>query len=147
MPIASRRGAAPAAVPTIVLLENEVLIRMPLAEYLRDCGYRVLEATSLAEAHALLNARMRVDLVFTKVRLSGGHNGFALANWVRRHHPAVKVLLAATVASAAEQAGNLCATGPMLVRPSGYQAVLRRIQTLLHRARRAGAGHGRSNCA
>lgn len=142
----ARSGAGQNSSATILLLENEVLIRMPLAEYLRECGYRVLEATTVAEAEALLNAGIHVDLVFTKVRLSGGRNGFALANWLRRHHPGIKVILAASVANAAEKAGDLCASGPT-PSPSHHGAVLRRIQQLLHHARRTGGGRGKDNVA
>ncbi len=147
MPTTSPTGTVAHFIPTILLLENEVLIRMPLAEYLRDCGYRVLEATTVAEAQAVLNAGMRVDLVFSKVRLAGSQNGFTLANWVRRHHRSTKVLLAASVANAAEKAADLCANGPMLVRPAQHEAVLQRIQGLLHQARRMGFGRRKSNTA
>lgn len=116
---------------------------MALADYLRDCGYRVMEAASAAEAIALMSAGLTVDLVFTKVRL-GGPNGFALANWVRRRFPGTKVLLAGSLASAAEKAESLCANGRVPPAPgTPHDAVLRQIQMLLHRARRAGGGRGR----
>jgi hypothetical protein len=38
------------SIQTILVVEDEVLIRLPLAEYLRDCGYRVFEASNVAEA-------------------------------------------------------------------------------------------------
>lgn len=146
MPITSPGGAAQRSSAAILLLEDNVLVRMPLGEYLRDCGYRVLEATTFAEAEALLRAGIRVDLVFTKVRLAGGRNGFTLANWLRRNHPGIKVLLAASVAHAAEKAGDLCASGPT-PSPEHHGTVLRRIQQLLHQARRTGGGSGKDNVA
>jgi DNA-binding NtrC family response regulator len=132
------------SVPTILVVENEVLVRMPLAEYLRDCGYRAVEAANAAEAKVVLNAGMRVDLVFTSIRLGTGQNGFMLANWVRQHHPSTKVLLASSIANAAEKAADLCANGPMSAKPSPHDAVLRRIQALLHQARRTGSGRRKS---
>ncbi|MBV9755791.1 MAG: response regulator [Alphaproteobacteria bacterium] len=140
----SRSGAAPRPAATILLFEDDVLVRMPLADYLRDCGYRVLEAGHLAEAQTLLGARVRVDLVFARVKPGSNHNGFMLASWVRQHHPNMKVLLSSGIAKATEQAGDLCAKGPHPAMPSEHGQVLRRIQNLLRQARRVTSGK-RSN--
>lgn len=131
-----RSGAAARSNPTLLLFEDDVLVRMPLAEYLRDCGYRVLEAGYLAEAQALLNARVRTDLVLARVKPGSKQNGFMLASWVRQHHPNTKVLLSSGIAKAAEQAGDLCSKGPHAA-PYEHGLVLRRIQNLLRQARRA----------
>lgn len=133
----ARSGAAPRSAPTILLFDDDVLVRMPLAEYLRDCGYRVFEAGHLAEAQSLLNGRVRADLVFARVKPGSKQNGFMLASWVRQHHPNVKVLLSPGIAKATEQAGDLCSKGPHSQVPYEHGAVLRRIQNLLRQARRA----------
>jgi CheY-like chemotaxis protein len=72
-------GSADEPIHTILVVEDEVLIRLPLAEYLRDCGYRVFEASNVAEAKAVLDADTPVDLVFSDVNMPGNENGFALA--------------------------------------------------------------------
>ena len=56
-----------ATIRTILVVEDEVLVRMPLAEYLRDCGYRVFEAASVAEAKAVLDADTLPDKPPTEV--------------------------------------------------------------------------------
>ena len=38
----------------ILFVEDEVLVRMPIAQYLRDCGYRVIEAANAEEAMTVL---------------------------------------------------------------------------------------------
>jgi DNA-binding NtrC family response regulator len=81
-----------------------VLIRLPLAEYLRDCGYRVFEANNVAEAKAVLDADTPVDLVFSDVNMPGNENGFALALRIRQRHPDTKVILTSGIANAAEKA-------------------------------------------
>ena len=123
---------------TILVVEDEILVRMPLAEYLRDCGYRVFEAASVAEAQTVLDADTPVDLVFSDVNLVGPENGFALASWVRRHHPTTKVLLTSGAANASEKAGELCSHGPVLPKPYSYAVVLQRIEALLRQARARG---------
>ena len=68
-----------------------MLIRLPLAEYLRDCGYRVFEASNAAEAKAVVDADTPVDLVFSDVNMPGNENGFALAVWIRHDLPSMKL--------------------------------------------------------
>ncbi len=113
-----------------------MLIRFPIAEYLRECGYRVFEAADVAEAKAVLDADAPVHLVFSDVDMPGGDNGFALARWVRRHHPDTQVLLTSGLANLAETAGDLCDDSP-LPKPYEHAAVLQRIQALLRNARNA----------
>ena len=124
------------SVQTILVVEDEVLIRLPLAEYLRDCGYRVFEASNVAEAKAVLDADTPVDLVFSDVNMPGNENGFALAVWVRHRHPDTKVMLTSGIANASEKAEGLCEDGPLLAKPYSHDVVLKRIQSLLRQAKR-----------
>jgi DNA-binding response OmpR family regulator len=127
---------------TIVVVEDEVLIRMPLAEYLRDCGYRVFEAADVAEAKAVLNADTPIDLMFTDVNMPGEEDGFVLARWVRRHRPDTKILVTSGAATAAGRAGDMRVDGPLLVKPYQYEIVLKRIEGLLGEAKEIGSGSG-----
>lgn len=78
---------------TVLVVEDETMVRMPIAEYLRDCGYNVLEAGNASEAISALGADDHVNLVFSDIRMPGGMDGLALAEWIRSHHPRVPVLL------------------------------------------------------
>ncbi len=129
-------GSGDKSVPTILVVEDEVLIRLPLAEYLRDCGYRVFEASNVGEAKAVLDADTPVDLVFSDVNMPGNENGFALAVWIRQRHPETKVILTSGIAHAAEKADGLCEDGPLLAKPYSHDVVLKRIQSLLRQAKR-----------
>jgi DNA-binding response OmpR family regulator len=129
-------GSEDESIQTILVVEDEVLIRLPLAEYLRDCGYRVFEASNVAEAKAVLDADTPVDLVFSDVNMPGNENGFALAVWIRERHPNTKVILTSGIANAAEKAEGLCEDGPLLAKPYSHDVVLQRIQSLLREAKR-----------
>jgi DNA-binding response OmpR family regulator len=114
----------------ILVVEADLLARNPLAEYLRECGYRVLEACSPAEARQLLTEGSKhIDIVLADVDVPG-ENGFALAAWIRSNHPGVEVILAGTVAKAVEKAGNLCEEGPAISKPFEHQFVLDHIRRL-----------------
>ena len=121
--------------PTLLLVGSEVLVRAALAEYLRACGYRVVEAANAADARIVLTSdAIAVDLVFSEVNLTGPENGFALASWARQACPTIKVLLTATISQSAERAGEVCDEGPLLRRPYSHEALLRQIQSLVYRA-------------
>jgi DNA-binding NtrC family response regulator len=78
---------------TVLVVEDDLMVRMPIAEYLRDCGYNVLEASDAAEAIAAIDAEGPVSLVFSDIRMPGKMDGVGLAEWFHSHHPSVPVLL------------------------------------------------------
>lgn len=121
--------------PVILLVEDEVLIRMVIAEYLRDCGYHVVEAGNGREAITLFEAGLEVDVVFTDVQMPGDTDGFALARWVRANHPGVKIILTSGVAKASDAAEDLCEDGPLLQKPYDAAEVERRIKLLIEMRR------------
>jgi DNA-binding response OmpR family regulator len=116
--------------PSILIVESDVRIRHPLAEYLRQCGYQVLEVADAATARDMLDApEFRIDIVLAD--LDAPHNeGFALAQWIRRHHPETEVVLAGSVEMAVHKASHLCEEGPALRKPYNHQHVLNEIRRL-----------------
>jgi DNA-binding NtrC family response regulator len=116
---------------TILVVEDEVLIRMAVSEYLRESGYRVLDASNVAEAQAVFTVGEPVELVFSDVIMPGDQNGFDLAEWVQAQYPDVKVLLASGVAEIARNAGYTDTHGPLITKPYSLEAVLELIKRLL----------------
>ena len=78
---------------TILFVEDDALVRMDMAEFLRECGYRVHEAADASEAIEALQSKFAVDLVFTDINLGEGMNGLELAAWTLSNRPGVKVLV------------------------------------------------------
>jgi DNA-binding response OmpR family regulator len=119
--------------PCILLVDADILVRHPLAEYLRECGYRVAQAADLDEARKLFTQRRRrlaIDVVLADANAPGAENAFAFAAWVRANRPGVEVILAGSVDAAAEKAGELCEEEP-LSKPYDHQLVLDRIRRSL----------------
>jgi len=85
---------------TILVVEPDILVRMAIADYLRDCGYKVFEGATAADVAPVLGSRQKIDVVFAEVQLSGGMDGFALAQWVREKHPDTDVILTSRIALA-----------------------------------------------
>lgn len=116
--------------PCILLVERDVIVRTPLAEYLRECGYRVLEAVNAAEARTLLGAANDVTLVLAEGDAPEG-GGFVLQAWIRENYPDIDVILAGSVTRAVEKAGDICRDGPALAKPYHHQFVFDTIRRLL----------------
>lgn len=116
----------------LLIADSDVLVRHAIADYLRRCGYVVIEAASFEEAHQVLSAPQGApDLVLSDVELMGSGNGFELRAIAAREWPETEVILAGTVEAAARSAGDLCERGPHLARPHDPQLVLQRIRRAL----------------
>lgn len=117
--------------PTILVVERDILVRQPLAQYLRDCGYRVLEAINADEARqAVSGPSGQIDVALIDVKGVPSEHGFALATWIQSGHPSIKVLLGGTIAKLMQLAGELCDDGPHGSHLN-YRSVLDHIRRLL----------------
>lgn len=119
---------------TILVVDGDVLVRTTIAEYLRGCGFDVLEAASGEEALVVLQADAGIDVVFAELELPGDTDGFALSAWLRANRPAARIILTGSVARAAEAAARLCDDDGPLPKPYEPQTVLDRIRRLTGRA-------------
>jgi CheY-like chemotaxis protein len=79
---------------TILLVEDEFLIRMAAAEALRESGFVVIEAASGQEALTLVASGLRPDVLFTDVRMGGLRDGLDLAEGLRTQIPRLQVIIA-----------------------------------------------------
>jgi DNA-binding response OmpR family regulator len=112
---------------TILVLERDVVIRSFLADYLRSCGYRVLEARNAAEALTILQESSEL----IRVVLGDAESGFKLSGWVKANRPKIKVILAANAERASQAAADLCEAGPHGKRPFDPQLLVQRIRSHL----------------
>ena len=132
------RNSKPAKVKTVLVLDGDVLVRMPVVQFLRDCGYRVVEAASTVQAVVILQKTdSPVDVVLSEINIPGAMNGFGFAQWARSLRPELKILLSGTPERTVRNAAELCEVGPTLKRPYDHKRVLHRIKRLL--AARVGA--------
>jgi CheY-like chemotaxis protein len=77
----------------LLLVEDEFLIRLTLAEALADAGHEVLEAEDADEALAHAGAgEAPIDLLLTDIQLPGPLNGEGLARRIRESHPDLPVI-------------------------------------------------------
>lgn len=116
---------------SILIVDGDIVTRHALADYLRHCGYAVVEGATTDEAFiALKEPSLSIDVVLCHISALGSQTCFELANWVRANRPELEVKLAAGVDTAAQTAAELCESGPHLARPYEPQAVVDYINQL-----------------
>jgi len=117
--------------PSILVIDGDIISRHAIADYLRHCGYAVVEAATTDEAMtALAEAALGIDVILCDIAAIGERSGFELAQWVRDNRPELEVRLAGTLDGAAKTAADLCETGPHLRRPYEPTAVVDYVRQL-----------------
>jgi CheY-like chemotaxis protein len=115
-----------------MVVEPDVLVRMTVADYLRESGYRVVEAITAEEALSILGAGVKVDTILSAIKLQGALDGFALAQRIREGFGGIEVVLTTGIAMTAKRAGELC--GPRK-RPYHPDLIIDRLKLLFERHR------------
>jgi CheY-like chemotaxis protein len=83
---------SPASGATVVIVEDEILVRAATARYLRECGCTVFEAATAEECLDLLAAERSVEIVFADIKLPG-RDGLDLLQTIQTEYPKVRVVL------------------------------------------------------
>jgi CheY-like chemotaxis protein len=80
--------------PLIVLVvEDEMLLRMRAVDMVEDAGYAALEAVDADQAVGILESRSDIALLFTDIQMPGSLDGLKLAHAVHERWPPIKIIL------------------------------------------------------
>jgi PAS domain S-box-containing protein len=128
-------SAEPGHGETVLVVDDEPIIRMIIRDVLIENGYLALEAADGPAALRLLQTKVRIDLLITDVGLPGGMNGRQVADAARVFRPALKVLF---ITGYAENAlvgnGHLAPGMEVLTKPFVVATMGNRIREILERA-------------
>ena len=117
---------------TVLLVDDEPLIRMVAAEQLEELGYVVLEAGDAASALEILDADRSIGLLITDVGLPGGMNGRQLAEAARDRRPDLKVLFITGYAeNAVLNHGDLAPGMQVMTKPFDMDIFAQRVKDLI----------------
>ena len=116
---------------TVLVAEDEALVRMVTADYLREAGYRVVEVSNAAEALKELENTSDVRVLLTDVEMPGGMEGLELAREVQQCWPGIVILVTSGRVRPAwdELPGNI----GFFQKPVREQAVVQAIKERLER--------------
>ena len=119
--------------PTVLVVDDEPLVRMSAVDVLSDAGFLVREASSAADALEELKRHPKVSVLFSDINMPGAFDGLELARQVHLLRPDVQLILTS---------GRIRPTraempdGSFLAKPYDGQAV----SNLIHAARAAARG-------
>ena len=108
---------------SVLVVEDEAIIRMALADHLESAGFEVKETGSADRAIDLLKEGVVVDVIVTDVQMPGWNDGIALALWVKEHHPHIKLIIISGAMDSAPQLQKLGSEGIIIPKPYSVEAV------------------------
>ncbi len=117
---------------TVLVVDDEVLIRMLAVEQLEELGYHVLEAGDGPSALKILETAQPVSLLVSDVGLPGGMNGRQLADAARVSRPDLRVLFVTGYAeNAVVNHGHLDPGMHVMTKPYEMEAFARKVKELI----------------
>jgi DNA-binding response OmpR family regulator len=123
--MAGKEAARQAGV--VLIVEDDVLLRLMTASNLREAGFEVVEVANAAEAVIVLNS-MAVDVMLADVNLPGKMNGLALAKWVYSHGRDIGIIL---TSDSEQSSGEAREYGYFLAKPYDGSEVERLLRIML----------------
>jgi len=118
----------------ILLVEDELIIRMSLVQHLEECGYTVLEAENAIDAIKILELHPETAVVFTDVQMPGEMDGLALAKWVIENRPRIAVMVASGHAAKDTVVKELCGAHAF-TKPYNYDELTNHIREAINSRR------------
>jgi signal transduction histidine kinase len=132
--VSGTAGPSPKGNAVVLVVEDELPIRMVIADVLSDLGYTVLEAGDGRSGLKILEAGTLIDLLVTDVGLPGGMNGRQLADAARKRRPNLSVLFVTGYAENSPIGSGLAAQGMhLMTKPFTLEALAARIQGIIGR--------------
>jgi CheY-like chemotaxis protein len=83
----------PLILPIVLVVEDDMMLRMRAIDMVEDAGYVPVEAVDADEAFAILQARSDIALLFTDIQMPGSMDGLQLAHAVHERWPLLKIIL------------------------------------------------------
>src|SRR5437660_12304212 len=83
----------PAVQPAVLVVEDEMMLRMRAVDIVEDAGFSPVEAVSADDALAILESRSDIELLFTDIQMPGSMDGLELAHAVHERWPLIKIIL------------------------------------------------------
>jgi CheY-like chemotaxis protein len=114
---------------TILVVEDEPLLRMDIVEELEDAGFEVFAAANSTIAIELLIANKSISVMFTDIDMPGGINGFKLAAVVRDRWPLIAIIVTSGLHTI--DLGKLPVEGRFMAKPYNSASVIRSIHEMI----------------
>lgn len=117
--------STPIGSKTVLIVEDEALLRFDIVEFFEERGWRVFEAGNSEEAIAILDQHGEIRVVLTDVQMPGDMDGLKLAHYVRERFPPTLLFVVSDQAPVTRDA--LPARATFLPKPFDLHRVMRQI--------------------
>jgi CheY-like chemotaxis protein len=124
LPRSAKNGAHS---PVVLVIEDELFLRLNIVSCLQEAGYAVVEAATGEEAIGLCHSDTSIDVVFTDVNLGGYTSGFDVAECFRKVRPDVSVVY---TSGRSLDAGRCVAGSAFVPKPYRESDILKACQRL-----------------
>ncbi len=114
--------------PVVLIVEDELLLRIDAAEMIKAAGFEVVEAANADQAIEVLEARRDITVVFTDIQMPGSMDGLKLARAVRGRWPPIKIITTSGRLNVGEM--DLPEGGRFLPKPYSHAEVARLLREL-----------------
>ncbi|MGI2031786.1 response regulator [Rhizobium panacihumi] len=113
---------------TILVVEDEPLLRIMAVDLVEDAGFEALEAANADEAIKILECRSDIRVIFTDIDMPGSMDGLLLAAAVRDRWPPIKIILTSGHVHVSEV--ELPVGGKFFSKPYDHAQVTRTLQSM-----------------
>jgi len=114
---------------SVLVVEDEFLLRMDIVQQLEDAGFHVFEAANATQAIELLVANKSISVMFTDIDMPGGVDGLKLAVAVRDRWPPIKIIVTSGMHTI--DIGKLPVEGRFMPKPYNPTSVISTIRDLV----------------
>src|SRR4051812_1008939 len=118
-----------AEVPNVLIVEDEMVLRMRAVDIVEDAGFRPVEAVNADEAISILESRSDISLLFTDIQMPGSMDGLKLAHAVHDRWPAIKIILVSGQVRPSEE--ERPANSRFFGKPLGVEQMIAELQAMV----------------
>lgn len=127
MPIDIRQDNSAHAI-SVLVVEDEALIRLLVSDSLRDAGFDVTAAAHAMEAVGILESDTRIDFVFTDIMMPGPMTGIGLGAWIRINRPGLPIAYASGISRSSMLGLGLGEGDAFFAKPVAFERLIRHIR-------------------
>jgi DNA-binding NtrC family response regulator len=83
----------PYRLPAILVVDDEILVRIDLVDTIEDAGFATFEASSAEDAIRLIERHPDICVLFTDIDMPGPMDGLKLSHYVRERWPQIRIVI------------------------------------------------------
>src|SRR4051812_13100591 len=119
----------PSKVPNVLIVEDEMILRMRAVDIVEDAGYCPVEAVNAEEALSVLESRSDISLLLTDIQMPGSIDGLKLAHAVHERWPSIKIILVSGQVKPSED--ERPANSRFFGKPLGVEQMIAELQAMI----------------